>query len=87
MHDGRARETTRSTAHRTHNDNAALIDVKENDRVLKQMEELREVVERIDFKWEKGFMTPEEYVAKRSQLQKDMEALRPVDYDELYGSS
>ena len=55
----------------------------ENSRALKQMEELREVVERIDFKWEKGFMTPEEYIAKRSQLQKEMDALRPVDYDEL----
>ena len=27
-------------------------------------------------------MTPEQYVEKRSQLQKEMEALRPVDYDD-----
>ena len=28
-------------------------------------------------------MTPEEYMEKRSQLQKELETLRPVDYDDL----
>lgn len=43
------------------------------------MAEIEEVVKRIDFSWEKGFLKPEEYVAKREELLKEMEALRPVD--------
>ena len=50
---------------------------------LQRMEEIREIVERIDFSWEKGFMTPEEYIEKRSQLQREIEALRPIQYDDL----
>lgn len=30
-----------------------------------------------------GFLTPQEYVTKRSQLQREMESLQPVDYDDL----
>ena len=46
----------------------------ENDKALKQMEELRQVVERIDFKWEKGFMTPEEV---KEEVKKTIDILAP----------
>src|SRR5690606_30861558 len=62
---------------------AAVQNRMEHADTLKRMEEIREVVERIDFRWEKGFMTPEEYIEKRTQLQHEMEALRPVEYDDL----
>jgi hypothetical protein len=47
------------------------------------MEEIKEIVERIYFSWEKGFMMPEEYIEKRTQLQREIEALRPVAYHDL----
>lgn len=50
---------------------------------LKRMEEVRQIVERIDFSWEKGFMTPNEYIEKRTQLQRELETLRPVVYDDM----
>jgi site-specific DNA recombinase len=55
----------------------------EHEEALRRMEEIRQIVERIDFRWEKGFMTPQEYGEKRTQLQKELEALRPVAYDDL----
>src|SRR5690606_2790662 len=62
---------------------AAVQNRMEHADTLKRMEEIREVVERIDFRWEKGFMTPEEYIEKRTQLQHEMESLRPIEYDDL----
>ena len=55
----------------------------EHAEALRRMAELEEVVKRIDFSWEQGFLTPQNYVEKRSQLQQEMDALRPVDYDDL----
>ncbi len=55
----------------------------ENAANLARMEELKAIVERINFSWENGFLSPQDYLEKRSQLQKEMEAMRPVDYDEL----
>jgi bifunctional DNA-binding transcriptional regulator/antitoxin component of YhaV-PrlF toxin-antitoxin module len=55
----------------------------ENAANLARMEELKAIVERINFSWENGFLNPEEYLEKRTQLQKEMEAMRPIDYDEL----
>ena len=55
----------------------------EHEEDLRRMAEIQAIVERIDFSWEKGFMTPEEYIEKRTQLQKELESLRPVDYDDL----
>jgi hypothetical protein len=43
------------------------------------MEELKTVVVRINFSWERGFLSPDEYTAKISQLWREMEVLRPVD--------
>ena len=55
----------------------------EHADALARMEKIREAVDRIDFSWEKGFMTPDEYVAKRSELQREIELLRPVEHDNL----
>ncbi len=55
----------------------------ENSDSLQLIEEIGQAIERVDFQWEKGFISPEEYVQKRSSLQKEIEALRPVDYDSL----
>ncbi|MBP7042352.1 MAG: recombinase family protein [Chloroflexi bacterium] len=55
----------------------------EHAEALRRMAEIEEVVKRIDFSWEQGFLTPEDYIGKRSQLQKEIDSLRPVDYDDL----
>jgi hypothetical protein len=55
----------------------------DNDPALQRIASVRESAERIDFSWEKGFLTAEEYVAKRSQLQREIEALWPLNYDDL----
>ena len=55
----------------------------ENAETLKKMEEIQEIVKRVDFSWEQGFMTPEEYIEKRNQLQRELEALKPLEHDEL----
>ena len=39
----------------------------------KRMEEIKELVKRIDFRWENGFMDEEEYLQKRRQLQLEIE--------------
>ena len=51
------------------------------------MDEIRRMVERIDFSWEEGFMDEQTYVQKRRQLQMEIEMLRPVEHDELMKSA
>jgi hypothetical protein len=48
-----------------------------------RMEELQALVDGINFSWVNGFLSPRQYLEKRSQLQQEMEAMRPVDYDEM----
>ena len=55
----------------------------ENEYAYKRMAEVEEIVRRIDFRWDQGFVSEEEYIAKRRQLQEEMESLRPIDFDEL----
>lgn len=55
----------------------------ENEEVLRRMAEIEEAVKRVDFSWEKGFLTPQDYIEKRNQMQRELESLRPVDYDDL----
>jgi hypothetical protein len=55
----------------------------ENAAALTRMAEIQEIGKRIDFRWEEGFIDKAEYVEKRRQLQREMESLRPIDYDEL----
>ena len=55
----------------------------DNDANFRRMAEIEEAVKRIDFSWEQGFLDQQAYAEKRRQLQREVEALRPVDYDEL----
>ncbi len=55
----------------------------DNAAALDRMAEIREIIERIDFRWDQGFISQEEYVGKRQQLQLELDALRPIDYDDL----
>jgi site-specific DNA recombinase len=62
---------------------AAIQSKVEHAEALERMAKVEEMVQRIDFSWEQGFLTPDEYIAKRDELHKEMESLRPVDHDDL----
>jgi hypothetical protein len=47
------------------------------------MEEIKELIKRIDFRWGNSFMDEDEYLQKRRELQLEIESLRPVEHDEL----
>src|SRR4051812_16032028 len=55
----------------------------ENEAALQRMEEIRQIIERVDLRWDQGFVSKEDYIEKRLQLQQEYDSLRPVDYDEL----
>ena len=55
----------------------------EREAALVRMGEIREIIERIDFRWDQGFISYEEYVEKRRQLQCEMDALQPMDYEAM----
>ncbi|MCC6189944.1 MAG: zinc ribbon domain-containing protein [Anaerolineales bacterium] len=55
----------------------------ENAASLARMAEIQQIIERIDFRWEHGFIDKAEYLEKRQQLQREVESLRPVDFDDL----
>ena len=50
---------------------------------LERIEEIRKIVKRVDFQWEQGFIEPHEYLEKREQLQQEIDALQPIDFDDL----
>lgn len=59
----------------------------ENAEAIRRIEEIKEIVKRVDISWEKGFIELEAYVEKRKQLQREIEALRPIDYDNLMNAA
>ena len=56
----------------------------ENEAALQRMEEIQEIIDRIDFRWDHGFIDQDEYFEKRVQLEREIESLRPIDYDDLH---
>ncbi|MCB8924069.1 MAG: hypothetical protein H6652_00420 [Ardenticatenaceae bacterium] len=49
-----------------------------------RLQEIREIIKRMDKRWDNGFVTDEqEYMEKRIKLQMEMEQLTPVPDDEL----
>ncbi|MBK8904585.1 MAG: recombinase family protein [Anaerolineaceae bacterium] len=61
----------------------AVRDRPEHVEAYRRIDLAEETMKRIDFSWEQGFLTPQEYVTKRNLLQGEIESLRPVDYDML----
>ena len=55
----------------------------EHEAAFKRIGEIEEVIKRVDLRWEEGFISKDEYVEKRRQLQRELDSLQPVDYDEL----
>jgi site-specific DNA recombinase len=61
----------------------AVLRSKDNRIAQHKINELTEKAKRIDYSWESGFISPEEYEQKRNQLVQEIESLRPVDIDML----
>ena len=55
----------------------------ENAAAIQRMEEIKAIIERIDLRWDEGFISKEEYIEKRRQLDLEISSLRPIDYEEL----
>lgn len=56
---------------------------KANEEMLVQLAELEDQQHRVQFSWEHGKLTPEEYLERTSQLEREIASLRPLDYDNL----
>ncbi len=41
-------------------------------------EEIKQIIERLDLRWDNGFISKEEYLQKRKQFQEEMEGLQPL---------
>ena len=62
----------------------AMGDLLGNQNLEERLSEIKEVIERMDFRWDQGFVTDkEEYLEKRVQLQQELEQLTPIPDDEL----
>ena len=55
------------------------------DKKLEQrIAEIRNIIERMDFRWDQGFVTDEDkYLEQRVKLQQELEQLTPIPDDEL----
>jgi hypothetical protein len=54
-----------------------------NEDALDRIAELEAQKARIQFSWEHGQLSPEEYLKKQSQVEREIASLRPLDYDKL----
>ncbi len=55
----------------------------DNAEAIAQIDNLKEQLQRIDLSWDEGFLSPQEYVGKRKSVQAEIDALRPLQYDNL----
>ncbi len=55
-----------------------------DQRIDDRIKEIKEVIERMDFRWDQGFITEREvYIEQRLQLQQELEQLTPIPNDAL----
>ncbi len=54
-----------------------------NEEALAHLAELEEQQRRVQFSWEHGKLLPEAYLARVSELEREIASMRPLDYDRL----
>jgi len=54
-----------------------------NEEALEHLRDLEGQQERVQFSWEHGQLAPEDYLARMSQLEREIASMRPLDYDRL----
>jgi Recombinase zinc beta ribbon domain len=52
-------------------------------QIDRRAKELKQTVERLDLQWDQGFIAKDQYLARRIELQKQLEQLRPFTESEL----
>ena len=53
------------------------------ERLDERIKEIEAIIERLDFRWDMGYLKQEEYVEKREQLKAELAQLQPIPQDEL----
>lgn len=61
----------------------AVDDLLNQKKIKERIAEIREITERLDMRWDMGFMNRDEYVAKRTQLQEELQNLQPLPRESL----
>jgi site-specific DNA recombinase len=62
----------------------AIGDLLGDEKVKARVAEIEAVIERMDFRWDQGFITnKDEYLQKRLGLQQELEELKPIPVDDL----
>ena len=55
-----------------------------NQQLEERLAEIREMIERIDFRWDYGFITDKNtYLEQRVKLQQELEQMTPIPDEEL----
>ena len=53
------------------------------EHVEERIEEIKKIIERLDFRWDMGYLQQEEYIQKREELKTELANLQPIPQDEL----
>lgn len=62
----------------------AMAEMLGEQKLEERLAEIRETIERMDFRWDQGFITDKsDYLEKRVRLQQELEQLMPIAEDEL----
>lgn len=48
-----------------------------------RIKEIAKIIERLDFRWDMGFITQDKYVAQRTKLKAQLAQLPPIPHDDL----
>jgi hypothetical protein len=56
----------------------AVDDLLNQKQLRDRTEEIKQIIDRLDMRWDMGFMNKEEYVQKRTQFQQELEGMQPL---------
>ena len=57
---------------------AAVDDLLNQRQLYERTEQIKQILDRLDMRWDMGFINKEEYVQKRTQLQQEMQGMEPL---------
>jgi len=61
-----------------------LAEIIQNKRIELRMNDIKAIIERMDFRWDYGFITDKDaYLEQRTQLQQEIDELTPIFHDEM----
>ena len=61
----------------------AIGDALGQENLDKRLKEIEGIIQRLDFRWDAGFIDKAEYLERRRELQKQLDALQPIAEDDL----